>query len=1002
MISSNHYIELYINKQLIELESQESLNLRINNVLFNPTKTTTKQAEYSYSFDIPSTPHNDKILDYANNLSKLNKFHSRYDCEVIADGELLFDGSLTIQKYSAIDKKYTCNLVNIKVNTLEELFGEQTMTSLHWDVDFDGAETINDINWDTDTKYYFPLVCYGAFQKQYVSADSVGATYTPKKNLDKYNKWWIESFYPSLNVVETLRKAYESKGYTVGGSVYSDPNFRQLYASCNLAQEQAPVYNLGNPKFGSISIDLNWDNYQSYESTSTSSQGHHKRTEYDHSSSTGGLDQELKFPYMKITATSNKTTEEEYNFDTITLWNMMDKINNPSGVTLTLNADTYMFDPNEQVIVIPADGWYKINLSVNASLSGSTGTRKATVKQWYNSFYNSEPLSRQYVQISGNNATFKEYFPLEIQLIRNYDENVELIKGRKNKTYDTGNPNQSKYHYEGDNYTASTEVVNMQEWETEFPHQDIYGAKMPTKENELVSSTAIAARNDVLSAYGGVTSTSSGGGRSVNGGRNYGGKSSGQNGGTAYNSLGFMTKQGRVMPYDPAVSTAFICGFSTMSNGVVSVMKNGRSWSQLSTINNHIMANVDGLELYNNTSNSTSKIDTNYCKNTYKNAPNGTISVTNDTMNGSLSCCVYLQKNDILELMAIQRDFEGQPYATSASCHIDITAMSDRSEELLRADEGFSYYSDTEFPVKLNLFNFTNNETKISDWISNIQKAFNLEIITQGDYVEINTNKGVKKDTTYAVDIDDRVNSNEAESEFISYPREMAVKYKIDRDEYGFELTVPQEHINDDNWYDYGDSGFTVIKLNDDSYETSKSEVQTNFSYTYYMDFNFYQTTSGGDESSAATTISMPVIEKSEYMAEGYNYDEAMKHDGYSFAQRFWYRNQIEQKYIWLSSVKSDGSKESIDLTLPMNKWYNFNLSYKDGEESIATMYFNIHPMLSSNYVTVECYLTPKEYREIKNGALVHFDSDLYFVSEVQGYDPASINKTKLKLIKRV
>ena len=50
-ISSNHYIEIYVNGNLLELESQDSLNLRINDVLFNPTKTTTKQAEYSYSFD---------------------------------------------------------------------------------------------------------------------------------------------------------------------------------------------------------------------------------------------------------------------------------------------------------------------------------------------------------------------------------------------------------------------------------------------------------------------------------------------------------------------------------------------------------------------------------------------------------------------------------------------------------------------------------------------------------------------------------------------------------------------------------------------------------------------------------------------------------------------------------------------------------------------------------------------------------------------------------------
>jgi hypothetical protein len=93
MVSNVHYIELYINRKLVELESQESLHLRINNVLFNPTQTTTKQAEYSFSFDIPSTPINNEIFNYANDLSKINKFHARYSAQVYADGSLIFDGT---------------------------------------------------------------------------------------------------------------------------------------------------------------------------------------------------------------------------------------------------------------------------------------------------------------------------------------------------------------------------------------------------------------------------------------------------------------------------------------------------------------------------------------------------------------------------------------------------------------------------------------------------------------------------------------------------------------------------------------------------------------------------------------------------------------------------------------------------------------------------------------------------------------------------------------------
>jgi hypothetical protein len=50
----------------------------------------------------------------------------------------------------------------------------------------------------------------------------------------------------------------------------------------------------------------------------------------------------------------------------------------------------------------------------------------------------------------------------------------------------------------------------------------------------------------------------------------------------------------------------------------------------------------------------------------------------------------------------------------------------------------------------------------------------------------------------------------------------------------------------------------------------------------------------------------------------------------------------------------------------------------------------------------VEAYLTPEEYESIKGGALIKFDSDIYYVSEISGYDCSGHNPTTLKLIKKV
>jgi hypothetical protein len=57
---------------------------------------------------------------------------------------------------------------------------------------------------------------------------------------------------------------------------------------------------------------------------------------------------------------------------------------------------------------------------------------------------------------------------------------------------------------------------------------------------------------------------------------------------------------------------------------------------------------------------------------------------------------------------------------------------------------------------------------------------------------------------------------------------------------------------------------------------------------------------------------------------------------------------------------------------------------------------------LSSNYIEVEAYLNPDEYDRIKNGSLVHVDSDLYIPVEINGYDPSSNSPTTLKLMKCV
>lgn len=992
MISSRHYIELWVNGNMVELEDQDSLGIRLNAVLFNPTKVTTTKSEYSFSFDVPSTPNNDMIFNYANNLSRLNKFHGRYSAKVVADGDEIFNGSMIIEKYDASKKMYSCNLVNVKTNTLEDIFKDKKLTDYKWMIDYSGATTINSVNKDMSSKYYFPFLSYGVFQKDYVSSDQVGNTYTSKFLIDKYCKFYHSSFFPSINVSEEIRQLFEKEGYTVNGSLFNDPWLSNVYSSVNLNDEQVPMYNVGNPLFGKVDLSFHWDNKSSVlsDGTTMSTIGN------------GGIVQDLSYPFYRVDGRMTDLsqfhgdTSVVYNFDKILLYGMLDSKNNKS-VTVTSNTKSYMYDPNEMVIVIPTDGWYKITLECkNISLDKSTTTFKA--KQWNATYNSKDAFEKREMTITKDSF---DTCPLEIHLVKNYDNNVELIKGDTNIVYETGNPNDKTYTIKGNGYTGSTQD-NRYEWRTSFPHQELQGATSPTKTDNLVT-TVISNQNSGFgnqSLGGGLNGGGSFGNGSFGGGNKRPSTSTTQSSSSVsskYKSLGYVSSDG-MFPYDQAVSTAFICGYSSMGNECVSVMRRGYSWSRLSSVYNKIMATVSGMTLLYAESGQTKEKATEYQTNTYPNAGH-TLTKTKSSNNGSFSvtCLTYLKRNDIIEPMAIQRDYEGQRYAYSLDGRLTVQAITNRGEEALRNDKYFNASSPTEFPTQLNLFDFTNNETKASDWITNIQKAFNLEIKTEGNTVTIDVKKTPNSRIGYAVDIDDRINQDEAESEYISYPRSMSVKYKINKDEWGFEKTVSQDHINDADWYDYGDSGYTVIQLNDDTYETSSQDIQTDFSYTYYDIFKFKNVDVNGNEDTNEKLILLPVIELSQYMADGYGYDEAMKHDGYSLSQRFWFRQKPSTDGVYLH----DNLHEFVKFSIPTNHLDDFNLSYKDSETSILTEYFTCNPMLDSNYVNVDVYISPSEYKDIKNGAFVHFDSDLYVISEMEGYDPSGIDKASLKLIKK-
>ena len=972
MLIKNHLIELIVNGKSVDLEGEDSLGIRFNEVLYTPEKIGSTSASYSFEFQLPATRNNNKIFDHANVLSKNGKFHQRYDAEVEADGSIIFKGTLVINSYK--DNQYSCNLVAIKTYSLEEIFGDKTLDKIPWNIDFSGVTSINDYNLNS-TEVKFPLISYGVFAKDPYNSDDVYDDYTSKFVFDKWNKWYVQSFYPSHNMLETVRKAFEWKGYQVFGNAFVDDTLKNIYMSVNLSDDQDPAYNIGNPAFGKVDL-----------STSASFSG-------------GGYMQELQFPYEKVQLRALQSDDgilERYNFDNIFLYDLLS-----TGVT-TNQSPSYMYQPNEHVVVIPESGWYMIELTANTTInSGSFQAALYTIDSYGHDWYH----TNEYIPKSLSAMT-----PIEIALVRNYDDNYELIKGKHNIEYTYGTPQ-----------SASTT------WLTCFPHEDCWQSKVPTEQNDLTVNNNRRGGGGRRSSS---SSSSSNGGTSASGnfsgyrGTTRGGTIDRTGGGRVYSSekYGYMYSdfqddphQPQLMCYDQAVSPAFICGLSSWQGGVAAVMKNGYSWSKSSSIKNEVFAPVNGYEFLYRLSGSTyqtSAETTDYNENKYVNCPAHHCSASTTSMSGNVASCVWLEKNDVINLFAVSRAFFNEngvivPYSFNVSTQLKITAFSNRNQAALKSDSGFTYDSPTEFPIQLNLGNFLNSGTTIQSFIQGVTDAFNLEITQNGNQVFINKRKKLSDGNVGVVDLDNRISNGEVESERINYPKSMCVSYKINTEEWGYEQTVPPDKIDLEDWEKYGDSGYTKIYLNDDSYVTTESNVNTIFSYTWYDTFTWTKVDEDHVETSATTTdFNIPVISKATYMVDGYDYADSEAHDGYGLTQRLWFTPSMQPyvdssmhsnpTYIWTDTYP----QEMVYIYTPTNVWNGMNLSYKNSEKSLLD-YFNIKAELASNYVTVEVYLTPEEYKLLSNGGRVKFDSDLYDVVEIDGYDATGNNKTELKLMKK-
>lgn len=930
---AKHRISLYINGNLCDLSESETI--RLNDVLFEPTKLTATTSTYSYSFKIPNTSNNNRIFGDINVLARKGKFNQRFNTILYSDEILLFEGELLISEIKS--DGYSVNLYIPRNYSISELFGDTTMNCIDWKVPFTGIPTINSVNADETKKYFFPYVAYSLpIKKPYEVSNSGYRHYTDKKTIDEYTYFYFNSFVPSLNMSELARRCFEYKGITLEGDILTDPILNSIYLSNYISDEQDPLYNYGENELGDVKLNIKFGN--SYIENGKLNVIYDNATIYD-------IDGDKK-PKIK----NGDPWDFRLNWDYLYAYNLL-SLNDSEYHNYRLkdghtqNQSLYLsYNSNAAKILcdggfqIPCTGYYEI------TLEGSVGVDPIEGGTEYNSF---EDISYDYWVVNPPNKSVDQKkatltyntndFPIEFQLL----------------------------------------AYNAEESQDTLNHNPIWAGVYPN-ENKGLSKNGV-----FINSYDMVSSKLS-------------------------------NDRPKTALMDVYNNPNYICGLSLNYFGhTIGYIKNGSSWNDTEIETNDCLYNCNGYyEL--------TKID----KNTYKTTETSVnenslsgytkfneVSRNGRNIEGTTKMIIKLEKNTVIVPFLQTR---GLPlyddntnivtYGVNCDMNIRIRAVGLENDK----KSSLSYGMDSNFDEYLNLGNFCNDNEKMSDFISNIQKTFNLSYEKNGDIVKMNMNNKISTNDKISdpINLDNRVNSEDVVPTSIDYPSFIQCNFSINTDEEGYYRSVPNDKIERNDWKEYGDKGSEKINISNIDGASELTQSST-FSHNWYNVFDVlsYNTELYGDD--YYEPINIPIISKYENWIESdVDYEKNMYNDGRGLRQRMWFRGNVDSdfKLPTNTSMANDkrGNLQWVDFVYCTNKkrlnnkWYY--LDYSDSENSLYSYFFNsVNP--NNDNIVLECYISPEEYQDILNGRKVIFDDNVYTVSKIDGFDVSGKNKTKLTLI---
>lgn len=971
-----HHTDIVVAGEAVDLFSQESLNLRMNAELYDPSEISTTQGDYSFEFEIPASPRNCRLFGFANVFDKSAKFMRSYPCQIVADGITVFDGTLRLS--GSTEDSFRCNLVQVRKADLEKIFGDSVMSDITWNVPFTGAGSMSAANNDMSGDYYFPLACYGAWQKVPKETYTIGTgDYTDIRTLDKATtRLYWESFPPSMRMNALVRRLFEYKGYTVHGKAFEDEMLNSIYLSASMTDKQDPYYPVGDPSIGRLEVDCSSMSMTFYADTA---ENRTKPTNLVRNKQT------LTYPADRCTLSGLNGGQTYYNFESAYVYDLWSQNGFDDGhgsyCSVGTTGNKYMW--RDGCIYIPASGYYKVQLYCQMRIAESSAGDADT--GYYCERYN--PDGTKYMRQGGDNPWLAagmrmnfDWCPMEVQIVRN-GESVELCRRTDPELW--------------------LDLTGMSD--DMYPHEQ---GREKENANGLRSSVAKSGRNGAVS--NGVNSSPT-----VDQWYTYG--------------------RAGTMAYDPYVNPNFVIGVSTGQKGGA-VIKNGKSWNARCTDVNSSRYTCAGYNRVRVTDsnfgvdttswvNTTTDFVTEYNRNTLSTPYGDYYNADTDNKNvySRNSAVVWLDKGDVLRLKVVTKVQVRKICTSGTSCAED---------DMMRGEMDMAWYCHPRFiiealtpekdvygnpsatapldPAKkgfgrdLNIAQWLSNEQKMADFVKNYVEMFNLRVSISGTDVTIDTQKLDVGRRRAAVDLTERIYIKEAENSRIEYPKSLQVQFDIADDEAGFYSSVPADKIDLDDWKEYGERGSEPVVMNPDA-DGDPEAVEGKFSYTWYDTFQVDLTrpVDGGTQSTTVG-LRLPLIAKDEHFI--IQNEDAMQHDGMSLRQRMWFRQKPYTMNDWgglttpFEVTLWNGTV--LDVSIPTNEKDGMSLDYYDREGSLLRRYFNISAHLAGNQVKVETYLSPDEYKAIRDGADVIVGGALHIVCSIEAYDPTGCNPTELTLLR--